>query len=496
MIEPGTAIRDYEVWGKIGGGGMSDVWLARHTLLSVPLIVKTLKPSIGVAPSERYERMLNEARLMARVHSDRVVRALDVGIHGDMPYLVQEYVDGIDLNEVDKRRRRALGRGLPLWYVCDAIARIAEGLHAAHHTGVLHRDIKPSNLFGSPEAGIKLGDFGIALGRGVGDARSLDVSGTLRFMAPEALRGEAADRRADVFGLGATAFDLRYGFHPYADVQTLLHGLARPAFPPPVGPDEAYFQHVVARMLAVRPDDRYASLAEPRRKLAILARSLRPSTRGVRQPDGSLLVGKTRVVCEAGDIARADVEAIVCSSVPELRMSTGVGQALLTTGGEEIEREAMAAGEQPLGACVVTGGGRLTAKRVIHAVSAWREASCIGRTTQRALLAAEEEGLATIAIPALGTGAARVTLESAATAESHALRWYLSLGGSRLRDVRFVLYDDAKLRAFREVLEDNLAGGADADTPELGIPESGDRESISTDGPTFVTPGVASTTRR
>ena len=494
MIEPGTEIRDYEVWGKIGGGGMSDVWLARHKLLSVPLIVKTLKPSLGVAPSERYERMLNEARLMARVHSDRVVRALDVGIHGDMPYLVQEYVDGIDLNEVDKRRRRAIGRGLPLWYVCDAIARIAEGLHAAHHTGVLHRDIKPSNLFGSPEAGIKLGDFGIALGRGVGDATNLEVCGTLRFMAPEALRGQPVDRRTDVFGLGATAFDLRYGFHPYPDVQMLLNGSPRPTFPPPVGPDEAFFQHVVARMLATRPDDRYASLAEPRRKLATLARALRPSTRGLRQPDGSLLVGKTRIFCEVGDIARADVEGIVCSSVPELRMTTGVGQALLSAGGEDIEREAMSGGEQPLGACIVTGGGRLKARRVIHAVSAWREASCIGRTTQRALLAAEEERLVSLAIPALGTGAARVTLESAATAEAHALRWYLALGGSRLRELRFVLYDDAKLRGFREILEDTLAGGADAEVQELGILH-GDDATVSTDGPTFVTPGLATTRR-
>ena len=496
MIEPGTEIRDYEVWGKIGGGGMSDVWLARHKLLAVPLIVKTLKPSLGVAPAERYERMLNEARLMARVHSDRVVRALDVGIHGDMPYLVQEYIDGIDLNEVDKRRRRAIGLGLPLWYVCEAIARIAEGLHAAHHTGVLHRDIKPSNLFGSPEAGIKLGDFGIALGRSVGDPSARDVCGTLRFMAPEALRGEEVDRRADVFGLGATAFDLRYGFHPFADVQTLLHGSPRPAFPPPVGPDEAYFQHVVARMLAPRVEDRYQSLAEPRRELATLSRSLRPSMRASRQPDGSLLVGKTRIVCEAGDIARAVVDGIVSSSVPELRMTTGVGQALLAAGGAEIELEAVAGGEQPLGSCVVTDAGRLSARRVIHAVSAWREASCVGRTMQRALLAAEEERLFTLAIPALGTGAARVTLESAATAEAHAIRWHLALGGSRLREVRFVLLDEHKLRAFREVIEDTLAGGADRELPEVGLMHGSVDDRVTTDGPTFVTPGVASTARR
>src|SRR5689334_12455239 len=140
-MEPGAHIQEYEVWGKIGGGGMSDVWLARHKLLSVPVILKTMKSGIA---GDCYDRMLNEARLMARVHSDRVVRAIDVGIHKtaseDTPYLVQEYVDGIDLAEMDRRRRRALGRGLPLWFVAYSIARIAEGLHAAHLAGVVHRD--------------------------------------------------------------------------------------------------------------------------------------------------------------------------------------------------------------------------------------------------------------------------------------------------------------------------------------------------------------------
>jgi len=488
MITAGTSIRDYEVWGQLGGGGMGDVWLARHKLLGVPLILKTLKAIVVGTPEERYQRLLNEARLMARVHSDRVVRALDVGILGETPYLVQEYVDGIDLAELDRRRRHALDLGLPLWFVCLAVRRLAEGLSAAHNAGVLHRDIKPSNVFFSPEAGIKLGDFGVAFARA--GSTMPEASGTVAFMAPEALRGEAVDRRTDVFGLGATAFDLRYASHPYPDVKVLLSGKARPPFPPPVGPEEAYFQHVVARMLAPDPAMRPASASASQRHLEMLSRSLRPLGRGALLGDGSIAFGDTRIYCESGDIAEATTEGIVSSSVPEMRMITSVGHALLCKAGLALEEEALAAGEQPLGACVVTGAGALPARRVLHAVSAWSEASCIARATSRALLAAEEEHLRTLAIPALGTGTARVTLESAAYAEASALRFHLVLGGSRLREVRFVLMGEDKLRAFREVLFDVLLQDVEGRGDHGLHHVAGPSDVVSYDAPTFVTPSV------
>src|SRR5262249_2855476 len=115
-------------------------------------------------------RILSEARLMARVANPRIVRALDAGECGDdehagTPFLVQEYVDGLDFSELDKRRRAALGVGLPLWLVCYTMREVCMGLRAAHQAGVIHRDLKPSNVFGAPETGIRLGDFGIAVAR-------------------------------------------------------------------------------------------------------------------------------------------------------------------------------------------------------------------------------------------------------------------------------------------------------------------------------------------
>ncbi|WP_309893651.1 serine/threonine-protein kinase [Archangium sp.] len=469
MFESGARIGDYEIWGRIGGGGMGDVWLARHVLLASPLVVKTLKPHFQADPEERYRRMLNEARLMARVPSHRVVRATDVRIHQGTPLLVQEYVDGIDLDEVDVRRRRALGYGLPLWFVCEVLAQVAEGLAAAHLTGILHRDLKPSNILASPELGTKLGDFGIAVAKSVGHASVRDISGTGPYMAPEVLRGEAFDRRADVFGLGATAYHLRYGHPPFEGFEPLLRGEAHPVFPTPSGPEEAYFQHVLARMLAPHPETRFPDVAQVRHLFERLATTTRPPGAATRLDDGSLAFGHTRIVCETGDLARARVDGIVSPAVPNLSMAGGAAAALRAQGGESILEEAQHWGKQPLGACISTGAGRLECKRVLHAVSAWEEVSCIGRAMQRALLTAEEEGLRSLAVPALGTGSGRVTVEASARAEASALRWHLLLGGSQLREVRFVLYEESLRERFRDVLESVLLA-ADAPTHEVGRP--------------------------
>ena len=489
MLGPGSRVGEYEVWGRLGGGGMSDVWLARHAQLAVPVIIKTLKADLAANPEERVRRMLTEARLMARIPSPFVVRAYDVGTHKGTPYVAQEYVDGVDLNELDHARRDAIGRGLPLWFVCESIAQIAHALLAAHQHGVLHRDVKPSNLFGSPELGAKLGDFGIAVAKQIGERALAETCGTLRFMPPEALRGEALDRRSDVFQLGATAFDLRYGTPPFPDPHVLLRDGAHPAFPPAVNAAEAYFQHVLARMLAPRRSDRFRSLAEPRRLLAALSQTAARPPVPTRNDDG-IWIMSTRIVAEVGDIARASADGIVSSANWQLRMRTGVGDALRLAGGDVIEEEALGNGEQPLGACIVTGPGELACRRVLHAVSAWEQASCVGRATQRALLIAEREQLSTLVLPALGTGAARVTFEACAAAMAAALRWHLTLGGSRLREVRFVLFDLETHRIFSEVLETALLGD-DESASDTGLLHSGAAEhedEVSGDGDTFLTP--------
>jgi serine/threonine-protein kinase len=188
----------------------------------------------------------------------------------------------------------------------------------------------------------------------------------------------------------------------------------------------------------------------------------------------TLKLGGCTVGFLVGDIALAQADAIVSSANYELRMRSGVGDALRLRGGDAIEDEALANGEQPLGWCVATKAGRLAARHVLHAVSAWNEASCVGRAMHRALLLSDELGHRSLAFPALGTGAARVSLEMCANAMMTALAWHLALGGSRLEQVRVFLGDEQKLKVFRQVAEEAVRDMDDAlPSVELGLPVLG-----------------------
>jgi len=493
MLSRGARIHHYEVWGRLGEGGMSEVWLAKHGVLCIPVVLKTLRKAILDAVGEAgARRMFDEARLMARVTSARVVRAVDAGTVEGTPYLVQEYVDGVDMAELDRERRQALGVGLPLWFVCHVMEETCRALHAGHQAGVIHRDVKPSNLFAAPEAGVRLGDFGIAVAHDVRAAA--EISGTLRFMAPEQLRGEAADRTTDAYGAGATAFDLRYGHPPFADAASVLDEAKAPTFPSAHGPAEAYFQHLLRDMLAKKAADRPQDLCEPAAHFATLYAALRPW----RDHDTFAVLGKDRfryldceIALRVADIAEEEADGIVSSANYEMTMRTGVGDALRRRGGDAIEEEATRGGERALGDCIVTGAGALRARHVLHAVSAWNETSCVGRSMQRALAHADRLGLRSLALPALGTGSARVTLETCANAMLSALRWRLALGGSRLQRVTIALGDQDKLATFRDVAVEALRGTDDAPRMlDLGLPD--EHVTVSEHGATCLDPGRTS----
>lgn len=488
------SVPGYDVWGLLGEGGMSEVWLAKHEVLTVPVVIKTLRRSLREDQTQgAAARVLSEARLMARVSSPRIVRALDAGqIQADpgaspTPFLVQEYVDGLDLAELDRRRRGSIGVGLPLWFVCHAMTEVCAGLRFAHQAGVIHRDLKPSNVFGDAQSGIRLGDFGIAVARN--DDTLPESAGTLPFMAPEQLRREELGRFTDVWGAGATACDLRYGHPPFDDVREILDEKRPPRFPTPTSPAEAYFQDLVRRMLAKDVRSRPRDVLSPLAHFRMLAKALAPAEPSVsRLAPNALLVGRIALRFVVGDIARAGVDAIVSSANFELRMRTGVGDALRLLGGDSIEDEAMAGGEQPLGSCIRTASGALSTKHVFHAVSAWNEVSCVGRAFARALVLAEEHGCSSLAAPALGTGAARVGLEMCANAMMTTLRLHTMLGGTRIRELTIWLDSETKRRVYQGVAEEVFGRpeARDFGPSDVGLPA--DDVAMSPEGITFLDP--------
>jgi serine/threonine-protein kinase len=493
----------YDVWGLLGEGGMSEVWLAKHEVLAIPVVIKTLKKALRAGDTQAAAaRILSEARLMARVSSPRIVRALDAGrlaAEEDgfaQPFLVQEYVDGLDLAELDRRRRASLGVGLPLWLVCHVMREVCTGVRAAHQAGVIHRDLKPSNVFGDPEMGIRLGDFGIAVARDAGTPP--ESAGTLPFMAPEQLRNGEIGRHTDVWGAGATACDLRYGHPPFKSVGEVLDADAAPRLPPPSSPAEAYFQDVIRRMLNKDTGERPRDILAPLSHFTMLAKALEPPVPTATRVGPCALVlggrgdsprvGHVRIDFVIGDIATAEADAIVSSANFELRMRSGVGEALRLRGGDEIEQEAMAGGQQALGSCIRTRPGRLATKNVFHAVSAWNEVSCVGRAFARALLLAEEHGCASLAAPALGTGAARVSVEACASAMMTTLRFYMMLGGTRLREITIWLDSEPKRCIYQDMAEEILCqnDGRYAGLLDVGLPD--EERMPSADGATFLDP--------
>jgi len=203
-------IGNYAVERLLGEGGMGRVFLCHDSALDRPVAIKMLQPEL-VEQRSMTERFLREARSMAALTSPRVVACYHVGTESGVPYLVMEYLPGEDL----AHRLRRDGRFDPVAAVEHMLDAI-EGLRTAAQAGLVHRDVKPSNLF-LVDGRVKLTDFGLA--RPVDGSSDLTLTGMIvgspHYMAPELARGEEASVRSDIYGLGATLYELLVGRPPF-----------------------------------------------------------------------------------------------------------------------------------------------------------------------------------------------------------------------------------------------------------------------------------------
>ena len=207
----------YEVLEVLGRGGFGIVFRAFDEVLHRVVAVKVLTPQLALTSPAR-KRFLREARASARVRHENVVQVYAVE-ESPLPHLVMEYVPGETLQQ---RLDRAGPLDLP--EAVQVGAQIAEGLAAAHATGLVHRDVKPANVLLEPGSAprVKITDFGLA--RAADDAsltQSGLVAGTPMFMAPEQARGERVDHRADLFSLGSVLYTVCTGRPPFRANGTL-----------------------------------------------------------------------------------------------------------------------------------------------------------------------------------------------------------------------------------------------------------------------------------
>jgi serine/threonine protein kinase len=269
-MAPSTRLGPYEVTTLIGTGGMGEVYRARDPRLGRDVAIKILPRQLATAP-DRLRRFEQEARTVAALNHPNILALFEIGTHEGAPYIVTELLEGESLQD------RLKGAGLTLRRAVETAVQIAQGLAAAHEKGVIHRDVKPANVFLTRDGHVKILDFGIAkLGarpgaEGLAETPTVaeateagSALGTVGYMAPEQLRGQMVDQRADIFSFGCVLYEMLSGHSPFrkgtdADtVSAILH-----EDPPPLAVQgreiPAALRVIVDRCLEKRPDDRFSS---------------------------------------------------------------------------------------------------------------------------------------------------------------------------------------------------------------------------------------------
>jgi serine/threonine protein kinase len=209
------SVGNYEVVEKIAEGGMGSVYKGRHQTTGKIVAIKTIKLPDSVPDRETLlRRFEQEFRATLSLEHPNIVRALDFGWEEGAPYLVLEFIDGQTLGErIDREGRLTEDQAIAI------VIQIAEALERVHEQGLVHRDVKPDNILIGPDGKAKLTDLGLVkdLETQSNLTRAGDLLGTPHFMAPEQFRDpKSADRRSDVYSLGATLYMAVTGEPPFA----------------------------------------------------------------------------------------------------------------------------------------------------------------------------------------------------------------------------------------------------------------------------------------
>jgi serine/threonine protein kinase len=288
MKEPrGAQLGRYRLIRRLAGGGMAEVYLARFAGAAGferDMVLKRIRPELAQSP-DFVRMLLDEARIAATLHHPNIVQAFDVEEVGGEYFIAMEYLDGIDLRNVQLILEER-GELLPLENALHICAGLAAGLEHAHTMRddegrplrIVHRDVSPHNVLLTRGGGVKLVDFGIAKSENR-QTQTLHggLKGKLGYMSPEQVRGEDIDHRSDLFSLGIILFELTTGTYLYSgrSEYDLLHQIAEGDIQPPSRVDPAYppaLEELVMKALAKDRDERYGSAGEIHADLEAFAR--------------------------------------------------------------------------------------------------------------------------------------------------------------------------------------------------------------------------------
>ncbi|WP_295640211.1 serine/threonine-protein kinase [uncultured Methylibium sp.] len=268
----------YVLTGVLGEGAMGTVYKGVDPVIHRAVAVKAIRRHLFDVQSgsiSAAQRFRNEAQAAGRLSHPGIVSVYEYGEEAGTAYIAMEYAQGCSLGQY-----LALPLRLPEADVLSLMVQLLEALHYAHEQGVWHRDVKPANLIITSEGRLKVTDFGIA--RIESNAltqlqHTLLLIGSPGYIAPERYTGEAPDQRVDLFSCGVLLYQMLTGVPPFAGTdsevmyQVLQHEPTAPSKVEGTLPTEACYDDVVARALAKRPVDRFASALEFRDALLSLA---------------------------------------------------------------------------------------------------------------------------------------------------------------------------------------------------------------------------------
>ena len=273
----GTTLAHYRVIGRLGAGGMGEVYAAEDTTLQRRVALKLLPPGMAADP-EHLQRFQREARAIAALNHPNVVTIYSVEEADGVQFLTMELVEGRTLAEVIPKG------GLPVDALLNLAVPLVDAVVAAHAHGIIHRDLKPANIMLASDGRLKVLDFGLAKLKHVVSATEITqlgtqtlthhhtIVGTAAYMSPEQAEGRPVDHRSDIFSLGVVLYEMACGRRPFTgdsavslissiikDTPRLLSEVKR-AVPPAL-------DRVVARALAKDPAQRYQSALDLRSDL-------------------------------------------------------------------------------------------------------------------------------------------------------------------------------------------------------------------------------------
>ena len=314
-------IAGYTAESVLGQGGMATVYLAVQESLSRHVALKVMN-QILMVDADFCRRFLNEGRLIAKLSHPNIVTVYDIGASERFHYLSMTYLPGGTLRE-------QIRRGLPLEYSLYILKCLADALGYAHRQGIVHRDIKPGNVLFTQSGAPVLTDFGIA--KTVGNETKLTSTGmtvgSVGYMSPEQALGNEVDNRSDLYSLGVLFWQMLTGALPYSAQDPFALALKHANSPIPELPGALVrFQPVIERLMAKKPENRFASADD----LVRFIDSIPYDDIGASSPSISDETVVLSRVPERAPSRRSDLTKAV--SVPEPAPKRRVGLALVSIG--------------------------------------------------------------------------------------------------------------------------------------------------------------------